>query len=651
MNRLNIKIYCTVIGLLVAHSVFCQVKLPRLVRDSMVLQRDSKINIWGWAAKNEKVSIKFNGKNYKTKTREDGKWSIALPPMKAGGPYTMDITGSNKITLKNILIGDVWICSGQSNMVHQMELHSIRYADEIAQANYPEIRHFWIPTMTDLQGPRDDLPTGYWKSANPDNVRQFSAVAYFFAKMIYEKYHVPIGLINASVGGTPVEAWTSKEGLKDFPALTNTIQKNKDTAYINGLSRRAFASNSNRPRRQPQDKGLIGSKTWYDISYVPPAGGWHTINIPGYWEDQGIRDLDGVVWYRKEIDVPASMIGIPARVFLGRIVDADVLYINGKQVGNTTYQYPQRRYNVPADLLKPGKNIFVIKVTNTNGKGGFVPGKPYCLFTSKDTIDLKGYWQYKVGEVFEPRNGFGGGGGINAQNQPTSLYNSMIAPLINYTIKGFLWYQGEANTGRAEEYAKLQPAQIIDWRNKWKQGDLPFLFVQLPGFMDMNYLPSESQWAALREAQLKTLSVPNTGMAVAIDLGEWNDIHPDNKKDVGIRIALAAEKIAYGEKHIVYSGPLYQSAVIDGNKITISFNNTGSGLTTNDGEELSQFAIAGADKKFVWAKAKIEGDKVIVWNDDVANPMYVRYAWADNPDGANLYNKEGLPASPFRTDK
>jgi sialate O-acetylesterase len=225
----------------------------------------------------------------------------------------------------------------------------------------------------------------------------------------------------------------------------------------------------------------------------------------------------------------------------------------------------------------------------------------------------------------------------------------MLAPVINYTIKGFLWYQGESNSGRAEEYAKLQPAQIADWRSKWKQGDLPFLYVQLPGFMDYNYLPSESQWAVLREAQLKSLSVSNSGMAVAIDLGEWNDIHPDNKKDVGERLALLAQKIAYGEKDIVCSGPLYQSAAIDGNKIIISFSNVGSGLISNDGEELSEFAIAGADKKFVWAKAKIEAGKVIVWSDDVPNPMYVRYAWADNPVNPNLYNKEGLPASPFRT--
>ena len=624
-----------------------QVKLPRLVRDSMVLQRDAPIKIWGWAKAGEKVTVKFNGKSYKAKTGTDGKWSVLLSSMKAGGPYTMDISASTKISLKEILVGDVWFCSGQSNMVHQMNIHDVTYARDIATANYPQIRHFWIPTLTSLDGPKDDLPTGFWKSAIGDDTRPFSAVAYFFARMIYEKYHVPIGLINASVGGTPIEAWTSEEGLKDFPALISTIQKNKDTSYVNGLARKAFADNANRQPRPPQDKGLIGPKPWYDITYVP--AGWKTIAVPGYWEDQGIRDLNGVVWYRKEIDVPASMIGKPARVFLGRIVDADVLYINGKQVGNTTYMYPQRRYNVPADLLKAGKNIVVVKVTNNNGKGGFVPDKPYCLFAGNDTIDLKGYWQYKVGEVFIPRGGGFGGGPINAQNQPAALYNAMVAPVINYAIKGILWYQGEANSSRAAEYAKLQPAQIIDWRNKWKEGDIPFLYVQLPNFMDANYIPSESQWAELREAQLKSLAVPNTGMAVGIDLGEWNDIHPDNKKDVGERLALIAEKMVYGE-NIIYSGPIFQSATVEGNKITIRFTHTGSGLVTKDGEDPREFAIAGADKKFVWAKAKIEGDKIIVSADEVINPMYVRYAWADNPD-TNLYNKEGLPASPFRTDK
>jgi sialate O-acetylesterase len=628
----------------VLEKTIAQVVLPQIVRDSMVLQRDAKVNVWGWAAVNEKVTVSFNKKKYSTKTNADGKWMIVLFPTKAGGPYSMVIAGKNTITLNNILMGDVWFCSGQSNMVHQMNIHDVTYADDIATANYPEIRQFLIPTNTSLQGPKDNLPAGSWKAAVADGVRPFSAVAFFFARKIYEQYHVPIGIINASVGGTPIEAWTSEEGLTNFPALINTIQKNKDSVYVNDLAKKAAAANAGRLSMPAQDKGITGSKKWYDLTYIPK--GWKTIAVPGYWEDQGVKDLNGVVWYRKEIDVPASMIGKPAKFFLGRIVDADALYINGKQVGTTGYMYPQRRYAVAMDILKEGKNIIMVKVTNNSGKGGFVPDKPYCLFSGKDTIDLKGYWQYKVGEVFIP--GTVTVTGIVAQNQPAALYNAMVAPVINYTIKGILWYQGEANSGRGAEYAQLQPAQIIDWRNKWRQGDIPFLYVQLPNFMDANYLPSQSQWAELREAQLKSLSVANTAMAIAIDLGEWNDIHPDNKKDVGERLALAAEKLAYG-KDIVFSGPIFKSSTINANKIVLSFSSVGSGLIANDGEELREFAIAGADKKFVWAKATIEGDKIIVSNEAVANPMYVRYAWADNPD-VNLYNKEGLPASPFRTD-
>jgi len=636
------KLFTIALLLFIALNSSAQVKLPQLIRDSMILQRDEKVNLWGWASPNEKVNIRFNNKNYKTKADAGGNWKLQLPPTKAGGPYTMEITASNKITLREILFGDVWFCSGQSNMVHQMNIHDVTYAREIAEANYPQIRQFWIPTLTNLQGPRSDLPTGGWKPAVGEEVRPFSAVAYFFAKKIYEKHKVPVGIINASVGGTPIQAWISEQGLKDFSAQLTTIEKNKDTAYINSFNRRPAG---NRPPA-PVDAGMAASPKWYDPACSPK--GWRMINIPGYWEDQGIKDLNGVVWYRKEITIPASMAGKPAKVFLGRIVDADELYINGKQVGNTTYQYPQRRYNVPADLLKAGKNIFVVRVTNTNGKGGFVPDKPYCIFSGADTVDLKGYWEYKVGLVFSPVSG-GGPGGINAQNQPAALYNAMVAPEINYTIKGFCWYQGETDTWQPKQYEKLMAALINDWRNKWQQGTLPFLFVQLPNFMEYNYLPSESNWAALREAQLKSLAVPNTGMAVAIDLGEWNDIHPDNKKDVGERLALAALKLAYKED-IVYSGPLYESSAIEGKQIIISFTNAGSGLMTNDGEAPSSFAIAGEDKKFVWASAKIEGNKVIVWNDAVANPKYVRYAWADNPVNPNLYNKEGLPASPFRTD-
>jgi sialate O-acetylesterase len=644
-------ILCTCVLLLSSLIAFTQVRLPKLIRDSMILQRDEPIKIWGWAAKNEKIKVEFNHKTYKASTDINGTWNILLPPTKAGGPYTITIAASNSITLKEILFGDVWVCAGQSNMVHQMELHSVLYEDEIAKANYPDIRHYWVPTATNLQEPKDDLSYGYWKSANPKNVLQFSAVAYFFAKKVYEKFHIPIGLINASVGGSPIETWISEEGFKDFSIIQNKIQINKDTAYVNGLNRNvlpiAVVGN--------KDHGLI--EKWYDLKYTPK--GWHTINVPGYWEDQGIKDLDGIVWYRKEIEVPKIMNNKSARLFLGRIVDADMVYVNGIPIGSTAYQYPQRRYTIPAGLLHEGKNLLVIKVQNNAGKGGFVPDKPYYFFADKDTIDLKGYWQYKVGEVFSPKKSVNTSAvTFNPQSQPTAFYNAMIAPLIKYNCKGFLWYQGESNIGNQYEYEKLQAALINDWRKKWEAPNAPFLYAQLPGFMEMNYSPVESQWAHLREAQLNTLSMSNTGMAVTIDLGEWNDIHPDKKKEVGERLAIAALKVAYHDKDIVHSGPLYQSSVIENNKIIISFNHNGSGLISNDGEELAYFAIAGLDKKFVWAKAKIihgningELDKVVIWSDEIVHPVYVRYAWSDNPDGANLYNKEGLPASPFRTDK
>lgn len=637
------KIILLQLFLLAVFSGFAQLKLPRLIRDSMILQRDEKIKLWGWAANHGKVQVRFNGRTYQAKADANGNWEVHLPPTKAGGPYNMEITAGNKITLHDILFGDVWFCSGQSNMAHQLNVHDVIYAREIAEANYPQIRQFLVPGGTGLSGPIPDLPTGYWKPAIGEDTRPFSAVAYFFAKKIYEKYKVPVGIINASVGGTPIEAWMSEEGLKEFPAATATMNKNKDTAYLNSFKRPP--GNTVKP---PADAGLAGTGKWYDEAYIPK--GWRRINIPGYWEDQGIKDLNGVVWYRREIELPAAMAGKPAKVFLGRIVDADELYINGKQVGRTTYLYPQRRYQVPAGVLKAGKNLFVVRVTNTAGKGGFVPDKPYCIFSGTDTVDLKGDWQYKVGAVFRPLPRESATPNINLQNQPAALYNAMVFPEINYTIKGFCWYQGETNAGEPRQYAKLLPALISDWRAKWNQGPLPFLYVQLPGFMDYTYLPTESSWAMMRESQAKALSVPNTAMAVAIDLGEWNDVHPDNKKAVGERLALGAMKVAYKE-NITFSGPLYQLAVTRENSIVISFTDTGSGLITNDGEAPSTFEIAGADKKFVPANAKIEGNKVTVWSDEISAPKYVRYAWSDNPVNPNLYNRELLPASPFRTDE
>ncbi len=623
-------------------TVHAEIRLPVIFSDGMVLQRDTKFTIKGWGLPGEKVTLTFKGEKFSAKTGKDGNWSLELPPQKAGGPFEMVFRGKNEIKVSNILFGDVWICSGQSNMVLPMERVKEKYPEEIASANYPQIRNFFVPTKTNLNGPSEDLPPGSWKEANPEDVLTFGAVAYFFARKLYSEFEVPIGLINASVGGTPIEAWISEEGFHEFTDVLETIEKNKDTAYVSSFRR---PRGSFRPP-PPKDKGMLERPKWYEESYDPK--GWYNINIPGYWEDQGVRDLNGVVWYRREIEVPERMTGVPAKLFMGRIVDADEVYVNGKKVGNITYQYPPRRYEISADVLKPGKNTIVIRVTNNSGKGGFVPDKPYYLTANNQEIDLKGTWKYKVGEAFESRNFEGPF--FSAQNQPSSLYNAMVAPLTDQKIKGFIWYQGETNSWNPEPYFGYMKALISDWRSKWKNDELPFLYVQLANFMETDYLPTESKWAELRFAQFKTLSVPNTAMAVAIDLGEWNDIHPLNKKDVGERLALGAFKLAYN-MDVVYSGPLYESANKEGNKIVVTFKSVGSGLITNDDEELRRFEIAGEDGKFVWARAKIIGNTVEVWNEEIENPVKVRYAWCDNPRDANLYNKEGLPASPFETEE
>jgi sialate O-acetylesterase len=625
-----------------------QVRLPQLIGDKMILQRDTAIHIWGWAAPAEKISVSFNGKNYKTVAASDSSWGVVLRPMKAGGPYTMDIRASNHIILNDILIGDVWFCSGQSNMVLPMERVKEKYPEDIAGADFPQIRNFFVPTAADVGKIHDDLPPGKWMEASPKNVLAIGAASFFFARELYRKYNIPIGIINSSVGGTPIQAWISEDGLKDIPPYAGRVAQFRDSSYLNRLAHPISTGSQARIIRHP-DQGLAEPVKWYEPNYVPE--GWHPFWLPGFWADQGIKGLNAVVWFRKEIDIPASMAGKPAKLFVGRIVDADETYVNGVEVGHITYQYPPRRYEVPAGLLKAGMNLLVVRVTNTAGKGGFVPDKRYELTDGITHIDIRGDWQYKVGQVFPPRDIGGGGPPFSAQNEPTGLYNSMVAPATKAMIKGFVWYQGEANTGNPKEYNRLLPALIRDWRGKWREGDLPFLYVQLPNFMEVQYSPAESQWAELREAQLNTLSVPRTGMAVTIDVGEWNDIHPLDKKDVGERLALAARKIAYGERDLVSSGPIYQSATIEGNKIILSFSSIGSGLVAKGGVELHQFAIAGADKRFVWADARIEGDKVIVSSDEVAQPAFVQYAWADNPEGANLYNKEGLPASPFTTEE
>ncbi len=646
--KLNVKIFNSVLFFyvfLLSQTAFCEVRLPRLISDGMVLQRDTKVKIWGWATPGEKIKINFNDKEYNTKTGNDGKWVVTLSKMKAGGPYNMEINASNNIIVKDILIGDVWVCSGQSNMVLPMKRVEDLYEDEITNAENPFIRLFLVPERYDFNTPHKDVESGEWKSVNPENILKFTATGYFFAKALYEKYKVPIGLINASVGGTPIDAWMSEDALMDFPASLETAQKFKDSSYVNQIIREDKTRiNTWYNHLKQLDRGYSDpEKTWFDPNY--DASGWDTMQLPTYWEDEGLEGVDGVVWFRKEIEIPACITGKPARLFMGRIVDSDLIYVNGKFVGTISYQYPPRKYDIPEDLLKEGKNVIVVRVVNNIGKGGFVKDKPYKLIVGEKIINLKGQWQYKLGAEMDSLPGQ-----TFVQYKPIGLFNGMIAPILNYRIKGVIWYQGESDTGRPVEYRKMLPALINNWRQKWNEGKFPFLFVQLHNFMETKDEPSESNWALLREAQLKTLAVPNTGMAVTIDIGEWNDIHPLNKKDAGRRLALAAQKIAYGEKNIVYSGPIYKDMKIKGNRIILTFTNTGNGLVAKGDGKLNDFAICGPDKKFLWAEAKIEDDKVIVWNNNISNPVAVRYAWADNPEGANLYNKEGLPASPFRTD-
>jgi sialate O-acetylesterase len=631
--------------LLLSHALcVAQIRLPRLISDGMLLQRDQPLKIWGWASPKEKIELSFNKKTFKTTTSDNGKWEIQLPAQTAQTNVEMILKGKNEIKLKNIAFGDVWLCSGQSNMVIPMERVKEKYPDDIAAANYPDIRNFFVQTLTELNAPKDDFPQGEWKTANPKDVLGFGAITFFFARDLYEKYKVPIGIINSSVGGTPIEAWISEDGFKSFPGIQKIIQKNKDTAYVNSFNRRPNLSQSRPPI---QDLGQI--EHWENPDYQPK--GWRNINIPGFWEDQGLKDLNGVVWYRREFEIPQNWVGQSVKLYMGRIVDADEMYVNGKKIGNITYQYPPRRYEIPANLLKAGKNTFVIRVTNTAGKGGFVPDKPYFMTANGQEIDLKGTWQYKVGEVYQPINVAGLGGGLVRQNQPTSLYNAMIAPTLPFPIKGILWYQGETNANNPEPYDAFMPALVNDWRKLRGNPNLPFLGVQLANFQEVNYTPTESNWARLREAQNKALTLPNTAVAVTIDLGEWNDIHPLNKKDIGQRLALSARNLAYGETNLVHSGPTLKSQSIENGKIVLTFNNVAEGITSKDTEALRWFSIADHDRKFVWAKTRMIGkDKIEVWNEAIKTPQYVRYAWQDNPEGVNFYNSAGLPASPFRTD-
>lgn len=635
------------------------VRLPRLVGDNMVLQRDASLNIWGWASAGEQITVSFRGHQVSTKANDKGDWLINLPSQQAGGPFEMTITGSNVITLKNILVGDVWLASGQSNMEFPMSSDTgfggvVNEKEEIAAANYPQIRLFTVKRNTSLV-PLSDVDSSGWSETTPQSIRQFSAVAYFFARDIQQHHHIPIGLIHSSWGGTPAEAWTSdatmlkfddfREIMKRKLAVTQQQWHDYDV-YLE--TRKAWYA-----KHQHDDRGTVDGKPVWSAADFNDAS-WPVTTMPKPWPAKLPKDFDGTIWLRKHVQLNSEQAKAGINLHLSKWVRRDTTYFNGHQVGTMDGGGLSRDYTVGSEFLKVGDNVIAMHVEGESSSGAgfvgsYVDPADVFIIAGNINIPLGGDWKYQpapdlselpeIPSTAEFRSPF--------PQAPTLLFNAMLAPLAQFKIKGAIWYQGEANAGRAAQYSRLFPAMIKDWRAAYGY-EFPFLFVQLAGFGSDTPQPSESAWAELREAQEMTLSLPQTGMATAVDIGDAEDIHPRNKQEVGKRLALIARNKVYKEK-VNYSGPRYDSMQVQGARIRLRFTDTDSGLMTK-GNALKGFAIAGADGKYVWANAVIDGKDVIVSSDAIKQPVSVRYDWGNTPQG-NLYNKEGLPALPFRTDK
>ncbi|MHC0439357.1 sialate O-acetylesterase [Flavobacterium sp. 3-210] len=614
------------------------VKMPLLFSDGMVLQRNKAIPVWGFADANEKVEIHFNKQIKKTQADKNGKWTVNLDAEKAGGPLELVIIGKNKITIKNVLVGEVWICSGQSNMEFQVS-KTVNAEKEINNAEYPMIRHFGVER--DFSGiPKDNLKAGKWEASSKETVGNFTAVGFYFARKLYSELKIPIGIINTSWGGTNVETWTSREAFEKSDEFKNMIA-DVPVMNVDSISKLYAKRMSERIEKiQGTPVSTANENTFKELSFDDNS--WGELNTPSIWESQHLGDLDGVVWMRKTITLSAEDIKNKATLSLAKIDDEDITYVNGIEVGKN-FQYDVKRiYQIPENVLKEGKNVIAVRIVDNGGGGGiYGESENLKLTLGSKVIPLDGKWKFRVVVVKTA---------LSPNSYPSLLYNAMVNPLIPYAIKGVLWYQGETNVWRANQYKKAFPLMITDWRTKFKQGDFPFYFVQLSTFDEFGGNSKKgSRWAELREAQSETLKLKNTGMAVTTDIGNAKDIHPTNKQDVGLRLAAIALNNIYDKKQ-VFSGPTYKSQEINGNQIILTFDHIGSGLSTPNNDELKGFEIAGADKVFHSAKAIIKDNKIIVSSDQVQNPVAVHYGWADDDTQINLFNKEKFPASPFRTD-
>lgn len=633
------KNFITLLFIAFSFYMNADVKLPLIFNDSMVLQRNKPIPVWGWADANEKIEIQFNKQIIKTKADKNGKWMVHMKPEIAGGPYKMIIKAKNSITLNDILVGEVWICSGQSNMEFTVD-KVLNSKEEINNSDFPMIRQFLVERDLSSQ-PKSDLKAAHWDVCNKTTVGKFTAVGYFFAKKLYTELKIPIGIIHSSWGGSNIETWTSKKALETSDEFKGIISEIPNID-IDSLSKSRIQSLRYKVENLQNSKISDKDEAFYKEASFDDSS-WPEMNVPELWESQQLDGLDGVVWMRKSITISKQDAQSSAVLELAKIDDQDVTYINGVEVGKTNAYDEDRIYKIPSGILKEGRNTIAIKITDYSGGGG-IYGKAnnLKLIFKQASLQLAGQWKFKVIDVKSE---------MSPNSYPSLLYNAMINPLVPYAIKGVLWYQGEANVTRAEQYSKAFPLMINDWRNQWNQGDFPFYFVQLSSYDAYGGNSNKgSNWAELREAQTKTLQLKNTGMCTTIDIGNANDIHPINKQDVGRRLAAIALHNLY-DKDNIFSGPTYKAMELKGQEVIISFENIGSGLLAVDKYGyLKGFEIAGADKKFYYAKAYLKGNKAVIYNDDVLYPKAVRYGWADDAGDCNLYNKENFPAVPFRTD-
>ena len=638
-------------------------QLNTLFTDHMVLQQKSEVAFWGINTPNEKVTVTASwGILETTSTDSNGNWKLNVLTPKAGGPYTVTVQAHNaSVSITDILIGEVWLASGQSNM--EMPLKGWPPNDvidnseeEITKSEYPEIRIFTVERQLSLE-PKATF-NGKWKVCSPETSGNFSASAYFFARKLHKELNVPIGIIHSSWGGTPVEAWTSKEQIKnlgDFNAVLQTIEaQNQHKAISEWFSKWKTKAI---PRNDVEWNNLdFNDSEATQIDYNDSH--WSYMNLPGRFDDIEEGEVDGAIWFRKSVYI--DDLDSDYTLTIGAIDDMDATYVNGHKVGGFAGggQFSTKReFTIPKSLLVSGKNTIAIRAVDVGGPGSFT-GPMQLTNKAGLNIPLSGNWKYKlVAEIYQ--NNFYVYGIEKSHKEkratvvkihpklPTVLYNAMIHPLVPFTIKGAIWYQGEENVSRAEQYKRLFPAMIEDWRAQWNY-DFPFYFVQIAPFQHHGSNDvSLDQSQKLREAQRHALKTKNTGMVVTLDIGNFNNIHPSNKQDVGKRLAGLALAKDYG-KPLVPSGPLYKSLKVSERKIILNFDYTGSGLMAQG--DLRGFEIAGSDKKFVIANAKIVGNKIELSANTISKPMFARYAWKDKAV-PSLFNVDGLPASSFTTLK